>query len=214
MQLDKPRSTAAKNRVKVVEQLAATTPAEREIREVYLLAEQRALAVAEVYAGKEAAEDVLHDVFVKLSNEWEELPPEAHTASYFIQCVRNRAVDLRRRESKYTELPTQDEEVEAIEAFQVPTPDPLTGEIPSIDVMSPLLARIPAQRRRALLLRLQGMKSSEVAAKLGIDAQVVRKYVRTAAAELIAEMDRTGIAATLETLAGLLTATTSEPTHE
>jgi RNA polymerase sigma factor (sigma-70 family) len=214
MQLAKHRSAAANNRVRVVEQLQATTPAECELRDVYRLAEAPSLAIAEALVGTHAAEDVLHDVFVKLREEWEKLPPEAHSSSYFIQCVRNRAIDFRRRERKYTELPDEEEELENIEAFRVPTPDPVSGHMASIDVVGPILAQIPTQRRRALVLRLQGIESIDVASRLGIDAQVVRKYVRMATAELIAGLEQMGIAPTAETLAGLLPAITSEPTNE
>jgi RNA polymerase sigma factor (sigma-70 family) len=214
MQLEKHGSTAARNRVKVVGELEATTPAERELREVYRIAEAPALAVAEALAGPNAAEDVLHDVFVKLHEEWEKLPPESHSSRYFIQCVRNRAIDLRRREGKYTALPEDEEELESIEALRLPTPDPISGRIPSIDAVMPVLKTIPLQRRRALLLRLQRMTSVEVAERLGIDPQVVRKYVRKAAEELIVGMDTMGIAATSETLTGLLSASTSELPNE
>lgn len=207
------RSSRSKttSRVAVIEPFEATTPEEREFRDFLLSVEREALAAAELLVGRDAAEDVFHDVAHHLYGKWAELPPESHTKAYFITCITNRALTYKRRARKYEELPANLDEVPAL---QSPAADPFSNELRAIDVIEPVLQMVPEQRRFVWVMRLQGRSNEEIAAQLDIDVQVVRKYMRMATAEVTKGLERSGINLSFDSLLTLLPARTSEASDE
>ena len=199
------------SRVGVHEPFPATTPVEQEFREVYLAVEKQALARAEAMVGRFVAADVVQDVALRLFRKWEELGPDKHTAGYFLTCVTNRAIDFKRRDKKLDSLPDKADE---IPAFQVPANDPFIPEIRPIDALRPVLETIPDTRRYVWVMRLQGMSNEDIAARLEISENMVRKHMRLATSEVAEGLLRSGISLTPETLRALLPARTSEATND
>lgn len=191
----------------VSESFPATTPEEREFRDFLLTVEREALNNAELLVGRDLAEDVFHDVAQHLYRKWAKLPLESHSKAYFLTCISNRALTYKRRDRKYEELPAS---VDELPPLQTAPADPFSGELHAIDVIGPVLQTVPEQRRYVWVMRLQGRSNDEIAAQLGIDVQVVRKYMRIATAEVIEGLEHRGVSLSFETLLTLLPPKISE----
>jgi RNA polymerase sigma factor (sigma-70 family) len=211
MDLERISTRGTGRRVAVSEAFEANTPEEREYRDFLRSVEQEALANAEMLVGRDYAEDVLQDVAVHIYRKWAELPPEKHTKAFFLTSITNRALTYKRREKRYEELPAV---VDELPGLQVPAPDPFTGELRAIDVIEPVLKTVPEQRRFVWVMRIQGWSNEQIAAKLDIDVQVVRKYMRIATAEVEKGLEQNGVELSFESLLTLLPARTSEDTDE
>ena len=143
-------------------------------RKVYETALPRLVRLAHLITGSNSvAEDVVHDVFVAAYRKWERID-DPHAYLYRAVVNRSRSV-LRRRvlESKHesnsstTELP------------------------PELDEVWIALARIPAKRRTALVLRYYADLPVEAIAEImGVRPATVRSLIHRGYASMRKELNR------------------------
>jgi RNA polymerase sigma-70 factor (ECF subfamily) len=108
----------------------------------------------------DAAEDILHDVFVSFAERIGRLQLKVSLRSYLMTCVVNRVRDeFRRRKSQMIEL----DEAGPISANSEP-PDISVATTERTRLLTDALAMIPFEQREVIILRLRGgMKLREIA---------------------------------------------------
>lgn len=125
-----------------------------------------------VFAGRylhdeEMARDVVHDVFCGLWENLSELTEVSNMKNYLYTSVRNRCLDLLRRENihhRYTEWKLKEEE----EFFETET---LREDV--YRLLDQAIQLLPDRSREILLLKLQGLKNQEIAEKLGVSVNTI-----------------------------------------
>ncbi|WP_018389465.1 RNA polymerase sigma factor [Ancylobacter sp. FA202] len=142
-----------------------------------------------ILGSREAAEDVVHDAFLKF-------PPASEEAErgigYLYRIVRNLAFDSLKR--RRLESRTQSD---ALPDWAQPAPE-ASPERQLIDRdelrrMARLVSELPPEQRAALeMYRFAGCTLEEVAARLGISVATAHRHVRAALARLAQELDRAG----------------------
>lgn len=118
----------------------------------------------------EMAKDVVHDVFCGIWERPSELTGVSNVKNYLYTIVKNRCLDVLRRESvchRYVER--QLAEAKQSEAyFEV---EVLREEV--YRLLDKAIASLPDRSRDILLLKLQGLKNQEIAEKLNISVNTV-----------------------------------------
>lgn len=113
-----------------------------------------------------AAQDLLQDVLLRLMQE---APAPRHPRAYVLRCLRNRAIDLRRRAGPAS-LPL-DAAGPALEAAPLPLFDPqraTTEQRDEIDRVMAALQGLADEPREAIVLKIfAGLTFAEIAETLG-----------------------------------------------
>ena len=132
-----------------------------------------ALAVARRYCSRAAdAEDVLQEVFKYFFAKFPGFTLTCQLRTFLFPVIRNRSLDLHRKQARYTELP--DEHA---------TTRPASGvdERQSRRALADLVADLPPDQRDVVILRfLDGCKVAEIAQRLGIPAGTVKSRLHHA----------------------------------
>ncbi|TCK30880.1 RNA polymerase sigma-70 factor (ECF subfamily) [Ancylobacter aquaticus] len=142
-----------------------------------------------ILGSREAAEDVVHDAFLKFPSANEEAE---RGIGYLYRIVRNLAFDsLKRRRlesrTQSTELP--DWAQPAPEA----SPERHVIDREEVRLLARLMNELPPEQRKALeMYRFAGCTLEEVASRLGISVATAHRHVRAALARIAQELDRTG----------------------
>lgn len=108
-----------------------------------------------------AAEDVLHDVFVKFAEKARTLQIHTSLKNYLITCVVNRSRDHFRRQQ---ELTISLDKTPSIPHFNCPESQMIANE--KSQLLTETLARIPYEQREVILLHLNGALSFRQVAKI------------------------------------------------
>jgi RNA polymerase sigma-70 factor (ECF subfamily) len=140
-----------------------------------------------ILGSREAAEDVVHDAFLKF-------PPATEEAErgigYLYRIVRNLAFDSlkrRRLESRTQAGELPDWAQPAAEA----SPERHVIDRDEIRRVARLIDQLPPEQRKALeMYRFSGCTLEEIAARLGISVATAHRHVRAALARLAQELDR------------------------
>jgi len=134
-----------------------------------------------------AAEDAVHDVFLKIWEGREKLPQIQNLTSYLFRIARNHAINGFRRMAKETlilaELRRQN-----VASFQ--TIDPITQKEIRTFIQDAVAKLSPQQRKVFILSRQDGLKHEEIAQKLGISINTVRVHMSEALRFLREEIGR------------------------
>jgi RNA polymerase sigma-70 factor (ECF subfamily) len=110
------------------------------------------------------ARDVVQDTFLRLCRE-EPGSLDGHLVAWLFTVCRNRALDLLRKEGRFT--PLEDGTVPARSA-PGPTPDRALEEQEALEAVREVLARLPASQREALQLKFNdGLSYKEISAVTG-----------------------------------------------
>lgn len=118
----------------------------------------------------EMARDVVHDVFCGLWENPSELVDVANVKNYLYTSVKNRCLDVLRRENihhRYVEW-EQENEKEREEFFEIET---LREDV--YRLLDQAIQLLPERTREILLLKLQGLKNQEIADQLHISVNSV-----------------------------------------
>jgi RNA polymerase sigma factor (sigma-70 family) len=191
--------------------LSATTSGEREFKDIYEAAYDRAIDLAESLVSHDTARDAVQDVAVELWDRWEELQPEQRTAWYFLRAVQSRALDERRRSKRFVAL--VDEELDE-QFFVLPDVALFRDDMLAEDLMDVFVRSMPPARRLVwTLVREARCSYEEAAAMLGISPRTVGKQLQQARAYIEASLNRAGIRLSDTTIRGLLPPRSSE-THQ
>lgn len=124
--------------------------------------------IARRYVDDTLAEDIAQDAFVKLWNERETLLDIQSIKSYLYVSVKNLCLNHLRRntvEDKYTSSIDQED------FFQF---NNRVMEEETYRILQQAIDKLPEQRRKIMLLTLQGVKNQEIAERLGISVNTVK----------------------------------------
>jgi len=109
-----------------------------------------------------AAEDVVHDSFVKLSESAHRVNPRRSLKWYLVVCVSNRARDLLRgRRHKAVSL---DETLSLTSGARGPVSDAICNE--EMRILSDALMQLPYEQREVVVLRARGRMTFKAIAEL------------------------------------------------
>lgn len=130
---------------------------------------------------REGAEDLVHDVFLRIWRDREQLAIRGGVRSYLYAAVRNRSLDVLRRAR--TEVAV----IEASERLEPPTPASDGGveaAVATADVAAALqraIDELPPRVREAILLRWQRqLTNREIAESLGVTIKTVEAHLARA----------------------------------
>jgi len=139
----------------------------------------------------EAARDVVQDTFLKLCDQ----PPEAvdgHLAQWLFTVCRNRALDVKRKESRMT--PLMDDQMEQRAAVE-PSPSAQAELRETTRNMLDLMDQLPHNQREVVRLKFQAQLSyEEIAAVTSLSSSNVGFLLHTAIKTLrvrLAKLDAT-----------------------
>ncbi len=136
----------------------------------------------------QAAEDIVHDIFLDLWRNRAKLPEIEHFSTYLFKAVRYRAHRLMERKARETlilaELRSQDDEEPA--SLQQ---DSLSLQAVKVFLRQRLEKLTPQQRKIFLLSREYGLTHAQIAQKLGIQPQTVSNHLSEALRYLRDEMN-------------------------
>lgn len=130
--------------------------------------------ILKIADSEEAAEDAVHDVFLKIWESREKLPQIQNLASYLFRMARNHAISGFRRMAKET-LILSELRHENLAAFQ--TIDPIAQKEIRSYIRDAVAKLSPQQRKVFILSRQDGLKHEEIAQKLGISINTVRVHM-------------------------------------
>jgi RNA polymerase sigma-70 factor (ECF subfamily) len=160
----------------VGQSLPATLPVEQSCADLYVRLYPRLFRVAKRSLGSDGARDVIHDVFLSLWRRWDKLTPDERNDAVVTTAVKNKVVDVVRRDRRSIALTPQMEET-----GEVPAVAPLDAEVELADVKETILAQLsPRCREVYLLVNIDGFTYKQVAAALDIGYESVRTYLKRA----------------------------------
>lgn len=122
------------------------------------------------------AEDVVHDVFLRLAQTSAKLKVAGNLKSYLATCVANRIRNLRRDRQRHAAVGLDDPDVIATDS-----PDPARWIVLSeeLALLSDALVRIPDEQREVVALHIQGgMKFRQIAALQDVSINTVQGRYR------------------------------------
>lgn len=141
-------------------------------------------AVRRAVGGSDAAEDLLHTAFVRLS-EYSERNTVENPAAFLVRTAANLAVDERRRVHVRRENPIDIGEMLDISDGQPLHPEVLAAQERLEKVMAGLESLGPRTREIFLLHRVDGLKYREIAARFDITVSAVEKHIAKASLFLV-----------------------------
>jgi RNA polymerase sigma-70 factor, ECF subfamily len=154
-----------------------------ELADAYRELAPRARSVARAVLGEESvAEDVAHDVFLRL---WIDPgaydPTRGSLAAYVSVLARSRALDVRRRAARWAPLEDVHADPASATAEQAGRRDAARGLLQA-------LAALPEEQRTAVLLAGAGLTDREIAASTRAPLGTVKSRVRLGRRKLVAAL--------------------------
>lgn len=141
-------------------------------------------AVRRAVGGSDAAEDLLHSAFVRLS-EYSERNAVDNPTAFLVRTAANLAVDERRRVQVRRESPIDISEMLDLSDGQPLHPEVLAAQERLEKVMAGLDSLGSRTREIFLLHRVDGLKYREIAARLDITVSAVEKHIAKASLFLV-----------------------------
>ena len=134
-------------------------------------------------ADPQAAEDIVQEVMLRIHRQATSLENPAAMSAWVYQIARNAVIDHYRSAATRRELPAGTEVGEDLALPPEPESSGLRSELAGC--LSPLLARLPAADRGALLMtEFEGMTQAAAAGRLGLSASGMKSRVQRARARL------------------------------
>ncbi len=134
---------------------------------------------------RDAAEDILQDVMLRIHRHADELLTAAPVDGWIYAITRNAIIDHYRRAATRRERPTGEGLDLDSPAPDVPDPGPEQLRTELAACLEPLLAQLPPSHRDALRLTdLEGLTLAEAATRVGLSTSGMKARVRRARARL------------------------------
>jgi len=123
-------------------------------------------------------EEIVQDVFVKIWENRSALPKMDKFTSYLFILTRNYTIDGIRRDvrNKKQESMYVDDVIQSVDI-----PDAFQMDEEYQEMLSRAIAQLPPSQQKVLMLRQQGLKTREIAERMGISTDSVKKYQQWAA---------------------------------
>lgn len=178
------------------------TDIEESIEEIYKDHMNLFLSVAYYSFGlnRESGEDRLNDTFIKMWNYRQKIKNQKGTSirSFALRVFRNTCIDHLRKTKRNKETPIDDLNKGNINTdFTVCTlsgqiSDPLNQMllIEELRLQKDALDRLPQKYRDVVRLRLQGLKSREIAKKLGIKDSILKNLIHRGLKKFRLELEK------------------------
>lgn len=123
-----------------------------------------------------AAEDIVHEVFVSLAKSYKSLRPEGNLRSFLVVCVANRARNINKAGSRRQVLNILETESIAPDSRQ---PDRWIIQNEELCNLNNALAELPYNQREVILLHVHGdMKFRAIAKSLNVSVNTVLSRYR------------------------------------
>jgi len=155
---------------------------ESQLGEVF--AEHRAQlrrAAHRILGDASAAEDAVHDAYLRAVQALRAHAAVRHPLSYAHRVVRNLAIDHHRRGSLEAQLFAPEDSGAQVAAPAAHTPEAMAIDRQQLAQVARALAELPDSVRRAFeLYRLEGCTQREIGARLGLSAATVNQLIRQA----------------------------------
>jgi RNA polymerase sigma-70 factor (family 1) len=144
--------------------------------------------ILKITASKEAAEDAVHDVFLKIWQHRAKLHTIDNLNAYIFRMAHNHACNVLKRAAK-----------EVLVMAELEKADPLNHENPAQSLARKEIRQFiheavnrltPQQKQVFLLSRENGLKQEEIAAQLNISILTVKKHLTNALSQLRQDIDR------------------------
>jgi RNA polymerase sigma-70 factor (ECF subfamily) len=144
----------------------------------------RLLRFANAYVGDRfEAENILQDVFLKLWEKWEALPPDMNLQAYLLTMVKNQCMDfLRHRqvvEQNTIGLETAHFHEASFNYHAISRFDPELMDIEALErLVEKAIDNLPGQCRKVFeYSRYDGLKYKEIAGRMGISVKTVETHI-------------------------------------
>lgn len=141
-------------------------------------------AVKRAVGGSDAAEDLLHSAFVRLS-EYRGRDTVENPSGFLVRTAANLAIDERRHVRVRRESAVDVSEMLQLADGQPLQPEVLAARERLDKVMAALDSLAPRTREIFLLHRLDGLKYREIAARFDITVSAVEKHIAKASLFLV-----------------------------
>ena len=158
--------------------------------EAYRAHKDRLLTLAVALTGdRSAAEDVVHDVFASLAREGWRLHGERNVAGFLVTCVRNRALDVYRKQARERQTSGTVNVVRMGSATDNPAEKAVLAE--EQQGLLKMVAQLPEHLRETLALRIWGESTfEEIAALQGTTKSTAHTRYRQALEELRSKLEK------------------------
>ncbi|GAA0552424.1 RNA polymerase sigma factor [Chitinophaga japonensis] len=123
---------------------------------------------------KEAAADAVHDVFATIWRKKGELPEQLSLKGYLSFCIRNKCIDIIRRELQFQHYASQHEAKEPVVQA-----DPAVAKERSIELRN-AIDNLPTAQRAVVQLVHSGFSHKEIMALTGKSIQTIKNLLGTA----------------------------------
>jgi RNA polymerase sigma-70 factor (ECF subfamily) len=127
--------------------------------------------VFSVTRSKELTEEIIQDVFVKLWENRQQLPAVKNFHAYLFIITRNHTLSTIKKQVQAKEKQEAIAEHYAQASEKEPVPEEDLYEL-----LDNAVDQLPLQQKKVYLLRQQGLKNADVAYKLDISVNSVKKY--------------------------------------
>jgi RNA polymerase sigma-70 factor (ECF subfamily) len=123
------------------------------------------------------AEDVMQEAYVRAYEHLDQFAGEAKFATWLTRIAVHEALHRARKRSRLHEMPPEEWEGQAMDAFKTPSPDPeqqaLGRELES--VLQASVEALPVSYRTVFMLReIEGLSTGETATCLGLQEETVK----------------------------------------
>jgi RNA polymerase sigma factor (sigma-70 family) len=133
--------------------------------------------------GSQEAEDLVHDVYVRLLQQGEVAALE-RPREYLYRIAENLAIDSARKVRTRSRFANEDIEFLTLQT-RVPNPEEIVDGMMKLRLFHAFVDELPAGRRKAFLLnRVNGLTHEEIAQRLGVSVRTVERNIAKALKEL------------------------------
>jgi RNA polymerase sigma-70 factor (ECF subfamily) len=158
---------------------------ERAFDDLYRLLAPRLYRLCIYLSGRNDAEELLQETFLKMHRARATFVPEGSVIAWSFAIARTTHVDRLRRRKRRPEAPIEQAQLETRAADRGSDPESASNQRALEVVLESELARLSETLRSAyVLVRIEGLSSSEAATVLGASTSAVKQRVHRAMEEL------------------------------
>ncbi|WP_420555905.1 RNA polymerase sigma factor [Roseovarius sp.] len=136
-------------------------------------------AVARRGHSRGSAKDIVHDLYLKLSEKPELLRGKRYPGSFLARAAINLGIDRFRRQNFEAQLFTAADGIVETVPADMPAPDHRLEIEARLACLGAAIAELPPRRKAVFIMhRLHGYSADEIAAKLNISRNMVDRHLR------------------------------------
>jgi RNA polymerase sigma-70 factor (family 1) len=136
--------------------------------------------VFSVTRSKELTEEIIQDVFVKLWENRQQLPAVKNFAAYLFIITRNHTLNAIRKQAQ-----AKEKQAAIAEHYEGSTEKEPAPEDNLYALLDSAVDQLPLQQKKVYLLRQQGLKNADVAYRLDLSVNSVKKYQQWATQTIV-----------------------------